>query len=161
MGSFCPYSLCCTGRALAYNLEASGKTLGWVILPGEAQRLRVGALQPLRHQKGRGGSCWLCSWCGLSCGRLLLQSFRSRWVRSWCNLGRGAKSVTLHCVQKGCILLPGSSKGWTGRCGSREISPHLGSFLVKPLPRFISNWEKGPSVAQSVEDAGSLWKEGV
>lgn len=29
--------------------------------------------------------------------------------------GRGAKSITLHCVEKGCILWPGSSRSWVGR----------------------------------------------
>lgn len=149
------------GKTLAYSLEGSRKPLGWRILPEEAQRLRVSALQLLSHLKGQGGSCWLCSQCGSLCRCLFLQSFRSRWVLSWCNAGKRARSVTLHCVQKGCILWPGSSKRWAGRWGSRETSQHLRSFPAKPLPWFISNWEKGPSVAQPVEDAGSLWEEGV
>lgn len=85
----------------------------------------------------------------------------SRWVLSWCNPGRGTRSITLHHIQKGYVFWPGSSKGWAERWGSRETSRCLGSFIAKPLPWFISNWEKGPSVAQPVEDAVSLWEEGI
>lgn len=53
----------------------------------------------------------------------------------------------------------GQGTAWGG--GEAARSNRILSFPAKPLPRFISNWEKGPSVAQPVEDAGSLWEKGV
>ena len=34
-------------------------------------------------------------------------------------------------------------------------------LLVEPLPRNLSDWQKGPVVEESVKDAGSLWQTRV
>lgn len=79
-----------------------------------------------------------------------------------CSPGSGAECCTCTVFRKDVSCGQGAARGGQGGAeAGRSISQHLGSFPAKPLPWFISNWEKGPSVAQPVEDASSLWEEGV
>lgn len=78
-------------------------------------------------------------------------------VQSW----EGSKGHYPELCSERIYPLGREQQGVGRKVGSSEISQHLVSFPVKSLPWFISNWEKGPSVAQPVENAGSLWEEGV